>query len=116
MWLGQQPFTRQDHVFANIGDGTYAHSGSLAIRQAIAADVPITYKILFNGFVSMTGGQPIEGGMTPVQILGELAAEGVKKMALVATNPTAMPASLCPPGSASATETKWTKPARIPRL
>ena len=76
MWLGQQPFTRQDHVFANIGDGTYAHSGSLAIRQAIAADVPITYKILFNGFVSMTGGQPIEGGMTPVQILGELAAEG----------------------------------------
>ena len=69
MWLGQQPFTRQDHVFANIGDGTYAHSGSLAIRQAIAVDVPITYKILFNGFVSMTGGQPIEGGMTPVQIL-----------------------------------------------
>jgi indolepyruvate ferredoxin oxidoreductase len=87
MWLGQQPFTRQDHVFANIGDGTYAHSGSLAIRQAIAADVPITYKILFNGFVSMTGGQPIEGGMTPVQILEELAAEGVKKMTLVADDP-----------------------------
>ena len=87
MWLGQQPFTSQDHVFANIGDGTYAHSGSLAIRQAIAADVPITYKILFNGFVSMTGGQPIEGGMTPVQILAELAAEGVKKMALVADEP-----------------------------
>jgi indolepyruvate ferredoxin oxidoreductase len=87
MWLGQQPFTRQDHVFANIGDGTYAHSGSLAIRQAIAADVPITYKILFNGFVSMTGGQPIEGAMTPVQILAELAAEGVKKMALVADEP-----------------------------
>jgi indolepyruvate ferredoxin oxidoreductase len=87
MWLGQQPFTRQDHVFANIGDGTYAHSGSLAIRQAIAADVPITYKILFNGFVSMTGGQPIEGGMTPVQVLAELAAEGVKKMALVADEP-----------------------------
>ena len=57
--------------------------GSLAIRQAIAADVPITYKILYNGFVSMTGGQPIEGGMTPVQILAECAAEGVKKMALV---------------------------------
>jgi indolepyruvate ferredoxin oxidoreductase len=87
MWLGQEPFTIQDHVFANIGDGTYAHSGSLAIRQAIAADVPITYKILFNGFVSMTGGQPIEGGMTPVQILSELAAEGVKKLALVADDP-----------------------------
>ena len=87
MWLGQEPFTLQDHVFANIGDGTYAHSGSLAIRQAIAADVPITYKILFNGFVSMTGGQPIEGAMTPVQILSELAAEGVKKLALVADDP-----------------------------
>ena len=87
MWLGQQPFTSQQHVFANIGDGTYAHSGMLAVRQAIAAGVPITYKILYNGFVSMTGGQPIEGGMTPVQILAELAAEGVKKMALVADEP-----------------------------
>ncbi len=87
MWLGQQPFTRQSHVFANIGDGTYAHSGVLAIRQAVAAGVPITYKILYNGFVSMTGGQPIEGGMTPVQILTELAAEGVKKMALVVDEP-----------------------------
>jgi indolepyruvate ferredoxin oxidoreductase len=87
MWLGQQPFTRQEHVFANLGDGTYAHSGSLAIRQAVAAEAPITYKILYNGFVSMTGGQPIEGGMTPVQILSELAAEGVKKMALVADDP-----------------------------
>ena len=87
MWLGQQPFTRQLHVFANIGDGTYAHSGMLAIRQAVAANVPITYKILYNGFVSMTGGQPIEGGMTPAQILAELAAEGVKKMALVVDDP-----------------------------
>jgi indolepyruvate ferredoxin oxidoreductase len=87
MWLGQQPFTTQEHVFANIGDGTYAHSGVLAIRQAVAADVPMTYKILFNGFVSMTGGQPIEGGMTPSQILAELAAEGVKKMALVVDEP-----------------------------
>src|SRR5271165_3601911 len=87
MWLGQQPFTSEQHVFANLGDGTYAHSGSLAIRQAIAADVPITYKILYNGFVSMTGGQPIEGGMTPVQILAECAAEGVKKMALVVDEP-----------------------------
>ena len=70
-----------------LGDGTYAHSGMLAIRQAVAADVPMTYKILFNGFVSMTGGQPIEGGMTPPQILAELAAEGVKKMALVVDDP-----------------------------
>ena len=87
MWLGQQPFTTQQHVFANLGDGTYAHSGMLAIRQAVSANVPITYKILYNGFVSMTGGQPIEGGMTPPQILAELAAEGVKKLALVVDDP-----------------------------
>ncbi len=98
MWLGQQPFTTQEHVFANIGDGTYAHSGMLAIRQAVAADVPITYKILYNGFVSMTGGQPIEGGMTPVQILAELAAEGVKKLALVADDPDRYAGVPLPPG------------------
>jgi indolepyruvate ferredoxin oxidoreductase len=98
MWLGQQPFTTEGHVFANIGDGTYAHSGSLAIRQAIAADVPITYKILYNGFVSMTGGQPIEGGMTPIQILAELAAEGVKKLALVADDPGRYAGVPLPPG------------------
>jgi len=100
MWLGQQPFTRETHVFANIGDGTYAHSGSLAIRQAIAAGAPITYKILFNGFVSMTGGQPIEGAMTPLQILAELAAEGVKKMALVADDPERYAGVALPPGVA----------------
>ncbi len=98
MWLGQQPFTSQSHVFANLGDGTYAHSGVLAVRQAVAADVPITYKILYNGFVSMTGGQPIEGGMTPVQILAELAAEGVKKMALVADDPDRYLGVPLPPG------------------
>ena len=98
MWLGQQPFTTQQHVFANLGDGTYAHSGSLAIRQAVAANVPITYKILYNGFVSMTGGQPIEGGMTPAQILAELAAEGVKKWRSSPTIPTAISASPLPPG------------------
>ena len=98
MWLGQQPFTRQSHVFANIGDGTYAHSGVLAVRQAVAAGVPITYKILYNGFVSMTGGQPIEGGMSPLQILAELAAEGVRKMALVADEPDRYLAVPLPPG------------------
>ncbi len=98
MWLGQQPFTRQAHVFANLGDGTYAHSGILAVRQAVAANVPITYKILYNGFVSMTGGQPIEGGMTPVQILAELAAEGVKRLALVADDPDRYIGVSLPPG------------------
>lgn len=83
MWLGQQPFTSEPHVFANLGDGTFSHSGFLAVRQAIAAGVPMTYKILYNGFVSMTGGQSVETGLSPLQILAGLAAEGVKKMAVV---------------------------------
>lgn len=87
MWLGQQPFTAERHVFANIGDGTLAHSGHLAVRQAIAAKVPITYKVLYNGFVSMTGGQPVEGNMTPQQILQGFAAEGIRKMAVVTDEP-----------------------------
>ena len=99
IWLGQQPFTDEKHVFANLGDGTYTHSGFLAVRQAVAAHVPITYKILVNGFVSMTGGQPVESGLTAPQILHELAAEGVRKMALVTDDPekysgVAMPAGV----------------------
>jgi indolepyruvate ferredoxin oxidoreductase len=87
MWLGQQPFTTEKHVFANMGDGTYFHSGFLAVRQAVAAHVPITYKILHNGFVSMTGGQPIDGELTIAGIIGELSAEGVRKIALVSDDP-----------------------------
>ena len=87
MWLGQQPFTSEKHVFTNLGDGTYSHSGFLAIRQAVAAGVPITYKLLYNGFVSMTGGQAVETGQSPAQILGALAAEGVAKMAVVTDEP-----------------------------
>ncbi|MGT2455169.1 indolepyruvate ferredoxin oxidoreductase family protein [Cupriavidus basilensis] len=87
MWLGQQAFTDEKHVFANIGDGTFAHSGFLAVRQAVAAGVPMTYKILYNGFVSMTGGQPVETEQPPQQILHGLAAEGVRKMAVVTDEP-----------------------------
>lgn len=87
MWLGQQPFTSEKHVFANMGDGTFAHSGLLAMRQAVAAKVPMTYKLLFNGFVSMTGGQPVEGGQSPSQILATLAGEGIQKMAVVTDEP-----------------------------
>jgi indolepyruvate ferredoxin oxidoreductase len=87
MWLGQQPFTTEKHVFANMGDGTYFHSGFLALRQAVAAHVPITYKILHNGFVSMTGGQKIDGELTIAGTIGELSAEGVKKIALVSDDP-----------------------------
>jgi indolepyruvate ferredoxin oxidoreductase len=87
MWLGQQPFTTEKHVFANMGDGTYFHSGFLALRQAVAAHVPITYKLLHNGFVSMTGGQPIDGELSIPGTITELAAEGVKKIALVSDDP-----------------------------
>jgi indolepyruvate ferredoxin oxidoreductase len=82
-WVGQAAFTHEKHVFANMGDGTYFHSGFLAIRQALAAKVPMTYKILVNGFVSMTGGQPIDGELSVHQIVTELTAEGVNMITVV---------------------------------
>ncbi len=87
MWLGQQPFTDEAHVFANMGDGTFFHSGFLAIRQAVAAKVNITYKLLANGFVSMTGGQPVDGDLSVPQTIRELLAEGVSEVVLVSDEP-----------------------------
>jgi indolepyruvate ferredoxin oxidoreductase len=87
MWVGQAPFTEEKHVFANLGDGTYFHSGFLAIRQAVAAKVPITYKLLVNGFVSMTGGQPVDGELSVPQMAAELLAEGVGKVVVVTEEP-----------------------------
>ncbi len=82
-WIGEAPFSTRAHVFQNLGDGTYNHSGVQAIRAALASDANITYKILYNDAVAMTGGQPNEGGLSAPQIARELTAMGVKTLAVV---------------------------------
>lgn len=86
-WTGAAPFSNEKHVFVNLGDGTYNHSGSLAIRGAVLSGANITYKLLFNDAVAMTGGQAAESGFTPAQITRQLAAEGVAKTVIVAAEP-----------------------------
>jgi indolepyruvate ferredoxin oxidoreductase len=86
-WIGQAPFTATGHVFQNLGDGTYAHSGTLAIRAAVAAQVNMTYKILFNDAVAMTGGQPVEGHLTVAGVAQQLVGEGVKPIIVVTDEP-----------------------------
>jgi indolepyruvate ferredoxin oxidoreductase len=82
-WVGEAPFTSEKHVFTNLGDGTYFHSGLLAVRQSIAAKVNITYKILFNDAVAMTGGQTHDGELTPRAIAAQMVAESVAKVAVL---------------------------------
>jgi indolepyruvate ferredoxin oxidoreductase len=89
-WVGQQPFTNEQHIFANLGDGTYFHSGSLAVRQSIAAGVNITYKILYNDAVAMTGGQQVgerPEGHSVIQIAQSMRAEGAAKITIVTDAP-----------------------------
>jgi indolepyruvate ferredoxin oxidoreductase len=86
-WCGQFPFSETKHVFANLGDGTYFHSGLLAIRAAVAAKAPVTYKILFNDAVAMTGGQQHDGPLTPAMISRQVAAEGVERIVVVTDQP-----------------------------
>jgi len=96
-WVGAAPFSQTPHIFQNIGDGTYQHSGLLAIRAAVAARTNITFKILYNDAVAMTGGQPAEGAPDPRSILAQLLAEGIAVVHLVSDDParwTALPAGV----------------------
>jgi indolepyruvate ferredoxin oxidoreductase len=86
-WIGEAPFSKRRHVFQNIGDGTYVHSGSLAIRAAIAAGTNVTYKILYNDAVAMTGGQKPEGNFTVAQMAAQMQAEGAAKVVVVSDEP-----------------------------
>ncbi|MCG8545953.1 MAG: indolepyruvate ferredoxin oxidoreductase family protein, partial [Alphaproteobacteria bacterium] len=91
-WVGQAPFTDTRHVFVNLGDGTYYHSGILAIRMAISAGVNVTYKILFNDAVAMTGGQPVDGPLTVPRITQQLRGEGGETIVVVSDEPHKYPA------------------------
>jgi indolepyruvate ferredoxin oxidoreductase len=93
-WIGQAPFTDEKHIFANLGDGTYYHSGLLAIRAAVAGKVNMTYKILFNDAVAMTGGQRHDGPLDPAIISRQVAAEGVTRIVVVTDEPHKYPATV----------------------
>ncbi|MEC7560564.1 MAG: indolepyruvate ferredoxin oxidoreductase family protein, partial [Pseudomonadota bacterium] len=86
-WVGLSPFNDMKHMFQNLGDGTYQHSGVLAVRQAVVSGVNLTFKILFNDAVAMTGGQPVEGQPTVSRIAQQLLAEGVREVVVVSDDP-----------------------------
>jgi indolepyruvate ferredoxin oxidoreductase len=90
-WIGEAPFSMRPHVFQNLGDGTYNHSGIMAVRGAIASGVNITYKILFNDAVAMTGGQLHDGGLTVPKIAAQVAAEGARRVVVVSDEPKKYP-------------------------
>ena len=90
-WVGLAPFTTLPHLFVNMGDGTYQHSGILAIRQAVAAKTRVTFKLLYNSAVAMTGGQPVDGGPSVAALAHQLAAEGVGRIAVVADDARRLP-------------------------
>ena len=97
-WIGEAPFSKTEHVFQNLGDGTYIHSGSLAIRAARAAGVNITFKILYNDAVAMTGGQSLDGGLTVSMFARQVQAEGVEKVVVVTDEPHKYPTGFIPSG------------------
>ncbi|MGA0709026.1 MAG: thiamine pyrophosphate-dependent enzyme, partial [Steroidobacteraceae bacterium] len=97
-WIGIAPFTGTRHVFQNMGDGTYQHSGSLGIRAALAAGVNVTFKILYNDAVAMTGGQAVEGTPSVARIARELLAEGIASLAVVSDQPDRLDRGAFPKG------------------
>ncbi len=86
-WVGEAPFSKRRHVFQNLGDGTFIHSGSLAIRAAVVSGTNVTFKLLYNDAVAMTGGQPLDGHMSVQQMAHAIAAEGVQRIAVVSDEP-----------------------------
>src|ERR1700722_3830399 len=98
-WVASSKFTGNKHIFQNLGEGTYYHSGSMAIRQAIAARTNITYKILFNDAVAMTGGQPVDGPLSVTPIAASLRAEGVERIAIVSDAPSRQAGEAFPAGT-----------------
>jgi indolepyruvate ferredoxin oxidoreductase len=96
-WIGEAPFSKRGHVFQNMGDGTYNHSGLMAIRAACASGVNITYKILFNDAVAMTGGQSHDTRLSPEVIAAQVRAEGVERIAVVSDEPEKYHAARFPP-------------------
>ena len=99
-WVGQAPFSRRPHMFQNMGDGTYFHSGLLAVRAAVAADTPITFKLLYNDAVAMTGGQAMDGPLTVPMMAAQVHAEGVRRVVVVSDEPHKYPAGTrWPPGT-----------------
>ncbi|KAB2919526.1 MAG: indolepyruvate ferredoxin oxidoreductase family protein [Hyphomicrobiaceae bacterium] len=97
-WIGEAPFSNTRHVFQNLGDGTYIHSGSLAIRAAHAAGVNMTFKILYNDAVAMTGGQTLDGGISVPMIVNQVRAEGVEHVVIVTDEPHKYPRGVIPQG------------------
>ena len=86
-WIGEAPFSKRGHVFQNLGDGTYIHSGSLAIRAAVAAGTTMTFKLLYNDAVAMTGGQKLDGGLSVQMMAAQVLAEGVERVVVVTDEP-----------------------------
>jgi len=98
-WIGASPFTTRPHVFSNMGDGTYFHSGILAIRASVSAGVNITYKLLYNDAVAMTGGQHVDGELTVPEMAAQVAAEGVKRLIIMSDEPEKHSAADFPSGT-----------------